>query len=217
MPDVLTPPSAGIADSPLYSLCINAEWWSHISGKIRELAYRDAWEGTDTEVEDAIQVIYKLLDVGVPTSDCEGDVTIQYPQQATLWHDQATVLTGAPLTMASDTNNYYHIYAYQASGTDGDSFAQPFLLDAGDYVFHVLGGGSNLCGKMDWYLDAESSPFLAGQDWYTASPTPNIFQTGTLTIASAGQHTLKGVMNGKNASSFAYVAPLTKYWFERVP
>lgn len=70
--DPLVPPSVGIFDGPVHKLCINAEWWAHISGEISRLLYRDAWAGTDTQIEDAVQSIYRLLNVGEPTDDCEG-------------------------------------------------------------------------------------------------------------------------------------------------
>lgn len=208
-------PTAAWTDAPLFCLAVNDEWVSHILGVMTALDQPDTWIGTEDEIYAARQQVNEIMLALMTT--CEEPVSVQYPQHATLFHDESTVLSGAALTVASDAANFYHVYAYQASGANGDSFSQLCALDAGDYVFHVLGGGSNLCGKIDWYLDDDMTPFLSGQDWYTSAATPNIFQTGTLTIATAGRHTLKGVMNGKNGSSFAYVAPLTKYWFEYVP
>lgn len=204
-------PTAAWNDTPLFCLAVNDEWVSHILGAMDVLDQADTWIGTDEEIRAARDQVNEIMLALMER--CEETM----PQHATLWHDESTVLVGGALTPASDADNFYHIYAYQATGANGDSFAQSFVLDAGDYVFHCLGGGSNLCGILDWYLDDEVTPFLAGQDWYTATPTANIFQDGTLTIPTAGRHTLTAITNGKNASSFAYVAPLTKYWFEFVP
>lgn len=74
MPDEpLIPPDVGIFDNPVIKLSINPEWWAHISGKIATLTYRDEWDGTDDQKDEATQQIYKLLNIPHPI----------YP--ATLW------------------------------------------------------------------------------------------------------------------------------------
>jgi hypothetical protein len=66
----LPPPDVDICAAPVVNVCVNAQWWSHISGMIARLTYRDAWTGTDDEISDAIESIYKILDVGRPTMGC---------------------------------------------------------------------------------------------------------------------------------------------------
>lgn len=66
----LPPPIQGVCDGLVYTVCVNEFWWSHLSGQIARLLYRDAWEGTDDEIDDAIQSISKILDVGRPTMSC---------------------------------------------------------------------------------------------------------------------------------------------------
>lgn len=63
-------PEVDICAGPVHTICINAEWWSHLSGMVARLTYRDAWLGTDNEVHDAIESIYKILNVGKPTMSC---------------------------------------------------------------------------------------------------------------------------------------------------
>lgn len=60
------PPSEGINQSPVHTIHINTEWWSHVSGVITRLTYRDAWEGTDEQISDAIEKVYQLLNIGLP-------------------------------------------------------------------------------------------------------------------------------------------------------
>lgn len=213
-------PTQDVFDSPVYRVCVNEFWWSCVNGAIANLLYRSAWEGTDDEIDRAISSISKILNVRATHSDCED--TVQYPQHATLWHDEATVLTGGGLVRVSPADapfsiadSFYNVGAYQSSAANGDSFEQRLVLDAGNYTFYALGLQNNVHGKVDWSLDG--TIFASGQDWYHASVQANIIKTASLTVATGGQHILTGVMNGKNASSGAYALPLTKYWFEYVP
>lgn len=54
------PPAAGIFDEPNRRICINAQWVKWIAGVIHRLEYADVYEGTETEIEEAIQEILKL-------------------------------------------------------------------------------------------------------------------------------------------------------------
>lgn len=224
MTDLLLPPSVGIHDAPLHKLCINAQWWSHISAQIARLSYPEAWHGTDDQRSDAIEAIFDLLNVGLTIDDCEAAVTVDYPRHATMWHDEATIVSGGGLTSLSLApapynipGQFYNLVTYQSSIANGDSFAQDFMLDAGDYNFKVLGGQNQYGGKLDWYLDDGIIAFSSGMDWYNAAETVNVIKTGSLTIPTGGRHRLKGVVNGHNASSGAYFVPLVKYWLEYVP
>lgn len=214
------PPDVGIFESPVHTICINAAWWSHISGAVTQLLQRDSWGGTESEVDAALQSIYELLSVGLPTTECEG--TVIYPQHASLWHDESHVVTGGDLvTVAlsdapfSIPNAFYNTVTYQDSFSDGDSFGQPLLLDAGEYTFYALGARNTAHGLIDWYLDDSLTPFISGQDWYNSSPEANVTQSGALTLPTAGLHTITGVLNGKNPSSLAYAMALAKFWFTR--
>lgn len=66
----LPPPAVDVCAGPVFTICVNAEWWGHLSGMISRLLYRDAWAGTEAQIDDAIQSIYKVLNVGRPTMGC---------------------------------------------------------------------------------------------------------------------------------------------------
>ena len=54
-------------------------------------------------------------------------------------------------------------------------------------------------GKIDWYIDGVLA--VSGQDWYVGSLIYNVVKTASVTVSGSGLHTVKGVTNGKNASS----------------
>ena len=212
-------PETSVLDAPLHTICINDRWWSHVSGVIRFLTDLDYWNGTDDERADAADQIYQLLSVGELADECGGQMA---PTHATMWHDEATVLTGGALVTFSPatapyakTDHYYNVAAYQSTFTDGDSFMHPFTLASGDYNFGVLGLFNNAHGMLDWYLD--DVEIVSAQDWYFGSIVQNRIFVNAVNVPTSGAHILKGVVNGKNASSFAYLIALTKYWFERIP
>jgi hypothetical protein len=140
-----------------------------------------------------------------------------YPTRALMWHEEANILTGTdPFTRASytyDTNQNYIYTALQDPAADGDSFTNSFILKAGTYTLHILGAGELNNGKVDWYVYNVS--IATGQDWYDTGPTYNVYKTvSSVSIVGNGRHVLKGVINGKHASSIGYFLPLNKYWFE---
>jgi hypothetical protein len=54
-------PTPDILDCPQVQICINAEWASHVDGVLERLLFTDAWEGTEEEVDRAINQVEKLL------------------------------------------------------------------------------------------------------------------------------------------------------------
>lgn len=54
-------PTSGIDDAPFFCLKINQQWFGHISGILDRLAYRDAWRGTDAEIQAAIDKINAII------------------------------------------------------------------------------------------------------------------------------------------------------------
>lgn len=212
-------PTAAWNDAPLFCLVVNGEWVSHILGALEVLDQYDTWLGTDEEIDAARQNVNEImLALMTPFEDI-----VSYPQHINFWHDEATVLTGGSLVRGSladspyfVSNSFYNTITYQATAANGDSFSQSFLADAGDYVFRALGAHNAVHGKVDWYLDDESEPFVT-QDWYNSTLQANIIKSASVNIPSAGRHTIKGIVNGKNAASGAYALPLTKYWLEFAP
>lgn len=59
--DPFVPPETGILDSPTVCVRVNGKWASHVDGVLDRLLYRDAWVGTDSEVDRAIGEIRLLL------------------------------------------------------------------------------------------------------------------------------------------------------------
>lgn len=60
----LPAPAPDICDAPTVTICVNSEWWSHLDGMISRLLYRDAWQGTNDEIDRAIESIQQVLAVG---------------------------------------------------------------------------------------------------------------------------------------------------------
>lgn len=62
------PPTPDIFDAPGATICINSEWASFIEAQSGRLLSRSLWEGTDSEVDRAIdqieQFLTRLADVG---------------------------------------------------------------------------------------------------------------------------------------------------------
>lgn len=136
-----------------------------------------------------------------------------YPLRATMWHDQATVTVGGSIYNAHDSSQDHAKYVRINPANNGDTFSQSFVLAAGTYTFCVLGCQGTTSGKMDWYVD--DVLIASGEDWYYNPVTQNTLFTHTgVTITGDGRHVLKGIINGKNASSSGYYANLTKYWFQ---
>lgn len=55
------PPVAGVFDTPNVTVTLNRKWVSHVAGLLTELADEGIWLGTDTERENAVSEVEKLL------------------------------------------------------------------------------------------------------------------------------------------------------------
>jgi hypothetical protein len=129
------------------------------------------------------------------------------------FHDQSKVLNGNDLLVLVQNYQMYGFEASQQPAQNGDSFQQTFELAAGNYDFNVLGIVGVDKALVDFYID---NVLIGSIDWYNSS---NIYNTKKILPAIAisdGQHVLKAVVNGKNASSTGYKLNLTKFWFCRV-
>jgi len=215
-------PEATYNDTPLFCLSVNEKWVAHLLGVITALDQHDAWVGDESEQYAARQQVNEIMLMLMFA--CEEVEPMTFPRSQTLWHDEAIVTVGNALfrsTLAiapfNRGDSHYNTSTYQNTAATGDSFYQNVYLDAGDYNFWVLGAHNSVHGQVDWYMDAESTPFISNQDWYAAALAPNIFKAGTVTLATGGNHILTGLVNSKNGSSAGYYLPLTKYWFEYIP
>lgn len=136
------------------------------------------------------------------------------PSRATMWHDEATVLTGNALATAVASTQPYNYWASQSASANGDSFSHSFVVAEGTYTLSILGRHHTSAGRVDWYIN--DVLIASAQDWYAGSTAPNIVKTvPDIVIAEGGRHVLKGVVNGKNGSSSGYDLYLTKYWLKQ--
>jgi len=55
-----TPPTVGAFEQPLVGCCINEEWMAHILGGTATLEWPDAWKGTPTEIQFALEQIVEI-------------------------------------------------------------------------------------------------------------------------------------------------------------
>jgi hypothetical protein len=141
------------------------------------------------------------------------EMTLSYPRNGTMWHDQAIVVWGNALAHVPSTTQRYNTYSAQGPAGNGDSFAQFTFLRKGKYNFYVLGLTYLDQAKIDWYIDGTLR--ISAQDWYSAGSVANVIKSATeLELAEDGLHTITGKVNGKNPASNDYVIRLTKYWLE---
>lgn len=137
-----------------------------------------------------------------------------FPQRATMWHHEATAVTGNPIVIRNAAHAYYHASYRFAGPADGTIFTQSFFLAAGTYDFYILGITYFNRGKIDWSVDGVS--IETGQDWYTPGAGYNVVKTiSSVTITGDGYHKLTGTVNGKHTSATDYYIVLTKYWFKK--
>lgn len=147
----------------------------------------------------------------------DSPVINEMPKRATMWHDEATVLTGNLMAASIDTTAIYNGTYLQTPSANGDSFSHSFFLQAGTYQLSVLGKTGTALAKIDWYVDNVIQASLTGQDWYSASSVPNVVKNGSVTVIGDGYHVLKGVVNGRNVANVsAFNIALTKYWIKPV-
>lgn len=134
-------------------------------------------------------------------------------RRAVMWHDESSITVGAtPLNAVAFANQEFYTLSNIPTPANGDTFTQSFVLDAGTYTLYILGNTNTSRGKIDWYIDNVS--IATGQDWYSGGAGDNTIKTVAGLVITAGYHVLKGVVNGKNASSSGYYIYLTKYWFK---
>ena len=143
-----------------------------------------------------------------------GVLVNMYPHRATLWHDEAIVLTGNVFTHGVASTNRYMTRSYQDAPANGDSFSHSFMLAAGTYDFSAIGGTQTQYGMIDWYIDGVK--VVSGQDWFSWSVTYNVLKITTgITVVYDGYHHLRGIVNGKNANATSYYIALIKYFFRQ--
>lgn len=171
--------------------------------------------GTRLANGTAGQVLTSAGTTLAPTWSTPGSAAT-YPTHCTIWPgNEWTINSGVSGGWSTNVPNNDGQYCrfYQSSPANGDSVQQTFFLAAGTYTFNVLGTSGAGNGKLDWYID--NVTFLTGDDWYAASGTVNrIVSTASVVVTGSGVHTLKVIVNGKNASATNYYMNFQKMWFQ---
>lgn len=142
------------------------------------------------------------------------DMKLLFPSSWRMWHNDSKATVGSVMVSTHDASADYGHWARQNPAADGDTFTQNFYCAAGTYTLYVLTHVSTDRGKLDWYIDNEATAQIVGMDLYGGFAY-NVFKTGTLTIKTDGWHKLRGVINGKNASSSGYMHISTAYWLRQ--
>ena len=132
-----------------------------------------------------------------------------FPHRAVMAHDESIITVGNGFNYASAGALRY---AFQSAAVDGDTFTHSFWAEEGiGYTFSVLGRTNSSHGRIDWYID--NIKVISLQDWYSAGQTEGVIKAVTsIAVIGTGYHVLKGVLNGKNASSSGENMLLVKYW-----
>lgn len=124
---------------------------------------------------------------------------LRLPTHVQLWQHLSTIAPSGTFTWGTSASQIFQNYVSDESGVNGESFSQTFLLAAGSYTLSVLGATLNTSPKIDWYLDGVL--VVSGQDWYSSSLTYSVIKTASVTVCGNGFHTLKAVVNGRNAGN----------------
>jgi len=134
-----------------------------------------------------------------------------YPTRWTCWADEFLWTVGTGSGSVYVAGYVYTVDGYNVSGGNGDTCTTGALLAAGSYTFSVLGFTAAVAAKVDWYVDG--TLIVGGQDWYSAGTVGGVLKTSSVVVALPGWHQIKGIVNGKNASSSGYFLQLAKLYF----
>ena len=135
------------------------------------------------------------------------------PKRYTMWQDECLVVAGSAAVLSFSASTAHAFDWLQTPPADGDPFTTGFYADSGPIVFSTMGAVGTNRGKVDWYIDGVL--VASGQDWYNGSEIYMTIKTFTVTLAHSGWHTVKCVVNGKNAGSADYYTRFIKHWVGR--
>lgn len=134
--------------------------------------------------------------------------------RAVMWHDESFYSNGTKETLFDTSNSQsYQTFTRSNPAANGNTFTNSFEVASGDYKVNVLAVMGSGYGKIDWYLD--DVLVFSGDNWYSATTLYNQVHTFNISGLSAGRHVLKGVVNGKHASSTGYFHAITKIWVSK--
>ncbi|MFA5706792.1 MAG: hypothetical protein WDA41_10595 [Candidatus Neomarinimicrobiota bacterium] len=131
-------PQADHDDPPLYCLSGNAEWLTRLIGALHVLEQRDAWSGTESEVDSAIQNVKELLARIQPCAEVEAT---QMWSKVAVWRER-TDSAKPPRTVSAGVNTIWrrNNAAYDLVYADADfpfSDISPSHFLPGDYLIRA--------------------------------------------------------------------------------
>lgn len=129
-----------------------------------------------------------------------------YPNQITIWHDEATVDVGGAITFAVTTQ------FYQNPSVINDRLSWQIRLRSGVYTFHSFGNADTVQGIATWRLD---STIIATHDWYSGVSANNTYKSTSDISIEGGYYTLSMTMESKNELSGGFIMQAVKHWFIR--
>jgi hypothetical protein len=132
------------------------------------------------------------------------DDILKYISTPIFWH----LATGEPDAIGQgtwentrDTNVLYNAYFYNMTHNNGDNFSLKFRCPKGTYKLRFNFIKDVDCGICKVYIDDVQVGVSGGYDGYAASiQGKNVEEIEGLSLSS-GEHTLKFIVDGKNASS----------------
>lgn len=157
---------------------------------------------------DSTMIVKQIDETQLKVTAYIESVISDFPVSHLHFHQHSTVLAGNALIPNIATDQIHNVFWLANGAANGDSFSFRFSIAGGTYDILITGTSLVNAGKIDWYLD--DVIIATAQDWYTSPAVRNVNKTiADVVIATNGIHTLKGVVNGKNAASGGYYLPLT--------
>lgn len=132
----------------------------------------------------------------------------EYPNSFSHWHDESTVVSGAPIVTDLAAAYHYFTASYQPSNSVGDSFKFNIFVNSGNYAINI---GTRLAPNLGMAsLALNDSIIHSDLDFYGGGVYAKI--TRNINIITPGNNTITISCVGKNANSGAYYILLTKVW-----
>jgi hypothetical protein len=138
---------------------------------------------------------------GDPQPAIDSRIDAALPDNIVLFHLQDFNLNGTGLAFTLSTTYTFNHVLGMTPPANADSWQQSFTVAAGTYQLVFWGIKASNSGKLDIYVDNVLQGTL---DFYNATTLLNTSLTMPGVVVSAGRHTLKCTVNGKNASSSAF-------------
>ena len=112
--DGLIIPGDNVFDDPTFQICINRHWANRFASAIERLAWRDAWQGTEQQQQDAVEQVNIFLAELMLAKECK------------------PVTNGCPCIIPVNTiTNYY-------SSVDIQNQTIEEIFNAGDTITNIL-------------------------------------------------------------------------------